>query len=99
MHIFVSKVGAKIIDERFHAWTGAGRKPESPPSIPSLDIGGTAGGTKFVVGGVLFKLATDPKIGGRYLYGGVQHRTHFLRKTRSLKAHNKMARSIDLPPR
>mmetsp|Transcript_22810 Transcript_22810/g.38224 ORF Transcript_22810/g.38224 Transcript_22810/m.38224 type:complete len:499 (+) Transcript_22810:71-1567(+) len=35
-----------------------------------LDVGGLAGGTKFMAEGFLFKLAVDPVKGGDYLFGG-----------------------------
>eukprot|EP00466_Bigelowiella_natans_P020971 jgi/Bigna1/132391/aug1.17_g7099 len=46
--------------------------PVKDKSIKPVSVGGLAGGTKFAHDGVLFKLATDPRLssGGRYLYGG-----------------------------
>lgn len=35
----------------------------------TAEMGGVAGGTKFVFDGIVFKLATDPRVGSQYLYG------------------------------
>ena len=47
--------------------------PDKQKSIKPLDIGGVAGGTKFMCNGILFKFANDVEMdGGLYLYGGDQ---------------------------
>ena len=45
---------------------------EAAKTVPTAKgIGGLAGGEKYVVNGILFKLATDPALSeGNYLYGG-----------------------------
>jgi hypothetical protein len=44
--------------------------PASVRTVARVDIGGHAGGEKFIVGGILFKLAKDVQTGGAYIYGG-----------------------------
>eukprot|EP01133_Synstelium_polycarpum_P010233 gene10233-11927_t len=39
-------------------------------TIPPIDIGGVAGGEKFICQNILFKFAYDQKIGNSWLYGG-----------------------------
>jgi hypothetical protein len=57
-------IGKRIIEELgSHART-----------ISQADIGGIAGGDKFIVNGLLFKLCTDPVHGDHYLYGGHEPR-------------------------
>mmetsp|Transcript_16887 Transcript_16887/g.27895 ORF Transcript_16887/g.27895 Transcript_16887/m.27895 type:complete len:218 (+) Transcript_16887:58-711(+) len=73
-----------IVDENFGAWISAGNlKAKGHQNFFESSIGnkarrykpisgaGFAGGEKFICEGILFKLATDPKLkGGKYLYGG-----------------------------
>lgn len=51
--------------------------PEDQQTVATIRIGGVAGGTKYIVRGILFKLAVDPAVGfnprtgqRHYVYGG-----------------------------
>ena len=45
--------------------------PEHSQSIRRIQIGGLAGGDKYLHDGILFKRPEDPKLGeGRFMYGG-----------------------------
>ncbi|EFA81515.1 hypothetical protein PPL_05504 [Heterostelium album PN500] len=44
--------------------------PVKSKTIPPIDIGGVAGGEKYICQNILFKFAYDQKIGGSWLYGG-----------------------------
>ena len=58
--------GRTIIEEYF-------LQPQQRSIAQSSGLGGLAGGRKYVVRGILFKLASDVQIGaGRWLYGGEQ---------------------------
>jgi hypothetical protein len=52
--------------------------------LKSAQIGGVAGGEKFIARSVLLKLAADKEIApGRYLYGGVHENIEFAMKVRN----------------
>lgn len=58
-----SKYGALIIEEQF--------VKEEDKTLRLKNLGGTAGGDKFITRGILFKLARDFDMGGgHWLYGG-----------------------------
>lgn len=61
----------RIVDENFADWTGIGKRIDtSKKTLKQANLGGLAGGTKFIYKGLLFKLAVDPKLSeNRYLYG------------------------------
>lgn len=44
-------------------------KPSRFKRIPAAKLGGIAGGDKFKANGIIFKLATDPRVEEDYLYG------------------------------
>ena len=47
--------------------------------IPVANLGGVAGGDKYLVNDILFKLTVDPKLGnGRHLYGGAEGPMYYL---------------------
>eukprot|EP00466_Bigelowiella_natans_P020661 jgi/Bigna1/139546/aug1.51_g14254 len=51
--------------------TKVGKIEKKPKKYLPADVGGVAGGTKFICEGFLFKLATDPVVGKNiHLYGG-----------------------------
>ena len=65
MKSFVSTAelyGKLIISERCLA--------SEKKTIDACNLGGVAGGDKFIVHGILYKFACDPKLGSKYLYGG-----------------------------
>jgi len=84
MQPVVTRISKEIIDENHYKWSrlleGANKIPEGTYRSLSqerelkyvpLDVGGVAGGHKFMAEGFLFKLAVDPKLAENcYLYGG-----------------------------
>ena len=60
-----SVYGRIIISERF--------LPVADKTIKPLSLGGTAGGLKYIAGGVMFKFAVDVKLSNNaWMYGGAQ---------------------------
>lgn len=63
--IYVAEQYGRIIISEQHL-----RKAEQ--TVRPVDLGGIAGGTKYVVQGIVFKLCTDLYIGNAWLYGGTK---------------------------
>jgi hypothetical protein len=60
---------SKLLNVQETASTGQPRGPME--DIPIANVGGIAGGVKFIYQGILYKLAMDPEVSkGTFLYGG-----------------------------
>ena len=64
--------------------------PDSMKSIQPVNIGGVAGGEKYVVNNILFKFATDSQLGNTniYMYGGTHPRDDLAMKVASIEMRN-----------
>jgi hypothetical protein len=65
-YVLLQVFGRILISELF--------KPDSEKTLAIKRVGGTAGGQKYVVSGILFKLVVDPQVGPptkpSFIYGG-----------------------------
>eukprot|EP00339_Tiarina_fusa_P009094 CAMPEP_0117059300 /NCGR_PEP_ID=MMETSP0472-20121206/41186_1 /TAXON_ID=693140 ORGANISM="Tiarina fusus, Strain LIS" /NCGR_SAMPLE_ID=MMETSP0472 /ASSEMBLY_ACC=CAM_ASM_000603 /LENGTH=779 /DNA_ID=CAMNT_0004776943 /DNA_START=40 /DNA_END=2379 /DNA_ORIENTATION=+ len=89
----------RLSDDFFHAASlyaqviiGEIPLPVAMKSIQPVNIGGIAGGQKFIIDNILFKFAVDSEIGTEntkiYMYGGSEQRNDLAMKAASIEMRN-----------